>query len=1120
MLFTKSNVLKRVADHGLGHLSSADALAWCKSTAEADAESIAGHAIKNTESGLSSTGDDEVEEQWHSDHETISCKERAIAEDIPTSSAFKKDKAEDRASSNTYTEEVTQGIKRPVDLNWLKGSYVSKRARWDGPSISTPTPIPDVHGRRRQQTQSRLMDIGRSQRHSILRPEYVPQENSQTSTARKYSQKSAHNIDQMPSASSQRRVSSMGSSFTPDAQRVAWDMRQSTKRLQKVGNADEFQDFSTLGHGPYSRQGPRRRKMNRFNTNLESEVSAMKSSCSPKRHNQTSAACRNSLDDILKLGFPDTTAKPYSDDGRAVFKRQGSVSSEEEISYVTEVAPSSRNLEEFQYRKKRTKFQHITAAGSVIHDAHTSSRVSITEECPQDHDTRADLKSTCAHELDELVFNPQAEDETSAPSTNQKSSSTDRGEFASNYDEKDISLLQTPYVPRVLNNPPLLPELATFASPFFQGGLGLESPEFGKIPPHPHQSSHSAAGSSQVLPSQPLPALPTATPKSSVNLHASHESPRAVRLCASSTQSYNTTPIISSNSIGSSKIHESHDRILEEDVVDISTEKPLISINLDARTPRMRGDLDASDSKTLSEEILVDAVLNQSALDQRLQIRPVSGLGPQVQSEETLLGDHSADEALSEDSRAEELAVEEVRHDQNLEEVRDAPTKAPFQNDIVKNETYREDSSDEDTDSEDMGSRPKPNFANEFQSNSGHSSDRPLDGGLLQLDHDNSPGEVAEKESTPQVGVSSDFSSERSIRGEVDDFQVMGPILSKNGSPKTPKIASQVIGPGEQSPWASVKIEPVSNGVFMECDDPGGDDAVSTSSYDNIILRLEEDDAPDWDAHDESSWQHIEHSDGEELTPLKDIIVPPSPTSRSHSPEDLPSTQLLFEAALKNPWDSNSKTDSLYKSRKRVSFDMLPSDKNREKERNLAESTPLPKRVPPSPPPQETMDLFDEDSSDDSTMIVSFGDHFSNAGRHRLIPERNSQLNSSPAVGAQAQAFITADGEVLEKPEDHKILPMESSRHLQPGKEVKDSSVWQDSVGEDIPFETSSFIGSEGLMDPFGTPTFDMEDVLGKAGDFLEDWSVDSEIKKAKELSLSKDTEANGAKRRKLFGIV
>jgi hypothetical protein len=129
-------------------------------------------------------------------------------------------------------------------------------------------------------------------------------------------------------------------------------------------------------------------------------------------------------------------------------------------------------------------------------------------------------------------------------------------------------------------------------------------------------------------------------------------------------------------------------------------------------------------------------------------------------------------------------------------------------------------------------------------------------------------------------------------------------------------------------------------------------------------------------------------------------------------------------------------------------------------------------------------------------------------------------VNSSPAVGAQARAFIAADREVLEKEEDHKILPIEPSRHLQPRNEAMDNSAWQDSVRDDNPFENSSFISSEELMVPFAAPTFDMEDALGKAGDFLEDWSVDAEIKKAKEIKSSKDIESNGAKRRKLFGVV
>jgi len=38
MLFTREKVMKRAADHGLGYLGPTEALAWCKASAEAEAQ--------------------------------------------------------------------------------------------------------------------------------------------------------------------------------------------------------------------------------------------------------------------------------------------------------------------------------------------------------------------------------------------------------------------------------------------------------------------------------------------------------------------------------------------------------------------------------------------------------------------------------------------------------------------------------------------------------------------------------------------------------------------------------------------------------------------------------------------------------------------------------------------------------------------------------------------------------------------------------------------------------------------------------------------------------------------------------------------------------------------------
>jgi hypothetical protein len=49
---------------------------------------------------------------------------------------------------------------------------------------------------------------------------------------------------------------------------------------------------------------------------------------------------------------------------------------------------------------------------------------------------------------------------------------------------------------------------------------------------------------------------------------------------------------------------------------------------------------------------------------------------------------------------------------------------------------------------------------------------------------------------------------------------------------------------------------------------------------------------------------------------------------------------------------------------------------------------------------------------------------------------------------------------------------------------------------------------------------FDMDEALSEVNNFLEDWSVDTELQKAKELDNGKHSENTGYRRRRLFGIL
>jgi hypothetical protein len=48
---------------------------------------------------------------------------------------------------------------------------------------------------------------------------------------------------------------------------------------------------------------------------------------------------------------------------------------------------------------------------------------------------------------------------------------------------------------------------------------------------------------------------------------------------------------------------------------------------------------------------------------------------------------------------------------------------------------------------------------------------------------------------------------------------------------------------------------------------------------------------------------------------------------------------------------------------------------------------------------------------------------------------------------------------------------------------------------------------------------FDMDAALGEMSELLEDWSVDAELKKAKD-DADKERVDNGLRRRRLFGLV
>jgi len=330
-------------------------------------------------------------------------------------------------------------------------------------------------------------------------------------------------------------------------------------------------------------------------------------------------------------------------------------------------------------------------------------------------------------------------------------------------------------------------------------------------------------------------------------------------------------------------------------------------------------------------------------------------------------------------------------------------------------------------------------------------------------------------------------------------------------------------GCGPQSPWAAEHLE------ALPITHPEGRIQDVWHSAASVIDDFDrKDDALEKNFQSEQQdWHHLERPQ----TPQNDVIKPfadlmsPTPAlevtvSRSAG-NGLPSTQSLATAAMDNPWTSNLRNPSSKKSKtKRVSFGVLPSEeKGNPHPAHFDNLDPSKRRAISPPPPQQDSDNSDKDLlADGTTRSYQFGGHFVAAGQfRRLLPQnQKSPLNSSPAFGAQAEAFIAADRAASATPRQLTHSPKSSSQRFKPGRDRIEEESWSRDTSVRS-FQTSPKVTKAGLNNLMAS--FDMEDALGDVGDFLEDWSVDAELKKAKEGPGSR-RESTGYRRRKLFGLV
>ncbi|KAH7397856.1 hypothetical protein BKA64DRAFT_51220 [Cadophora sp. MPI-SDFR-AT-0126] len=362
MLFTRAKVMQRAAAHGLGYLEPADALKWCKATAQAEAEAIHETSIQSGQIMRSVERDDLQDSEDTSDIPAVDDSHQAQTKYRPSHSP--NDPELSMLNHHSKTPRMSQGLdssinimKRPADSQWLKGSYVSKRARWEGPAVPFPTPLPDLleRDRRKRQLSARSIDraIFRTQKSSHLSKSFPN-----------------NNFTKVPKprlAQVRNAVPTQELLDQPDYGVIATsdgDGRTSHLGYEDFRHQpDDFDELQDSSQHEYFRPAPqssvKSKKVqtpidDRSFSDLESDDLIV---ITPRTKPSRGVSVDKSLNSDIRMsntGLDDSYDLPELP--RTYQNHISGAISDDGDSFITEVAPSSRNVEKFQFKKRRAKF--------------------------------------------------------------------------------------------------------------------------------------------------------------------------------------------------------------------------------------------------------------------------------------------------------------------------------------------------------------------------------------------------------------------------------------------------------------------------------------------------------------------------------------------------------------------------------------------------------------------------------------------------------------------------------------------------------------------------------------------------------------------------------------------
>jgi len=1080
MLFTREKVMKRAADHGLGYLGPTEALAWCKASAQAEAQRINrdGSMEQDTPPEIRSTFV-ELDLEESQDHLT---KAEFLEHNSRPTNPYEDQSMINHHSETPYTSErvgmKTKGTKRPVDAHWLKGSYVSKRARWDGPEIPTPTPHHEV------------ADKYRRQHHSF--PERSESNNETTCTTSRFS------VSFADIASAQGQIDVTMDTATPDFashdrgqasitsasalnsahKRSSIEQDASNSQLHKDEN-DELQEISQEAF---------------FSSSLRS-----KSSRKPRRRSHRSTEVSSVIvegvecDAIIPRKPSPNSILPSHDSARDVtlspisnelpkFRRQSlglqsdrhlrEFEEEDEYSFVTEVAPSSRDLEMFQYKKKRKRMDgewlkpKQNERSSKAHLQTTPSGTPLpSRQGAQEENVSDDGDSIKAKIYDQKLISPLVDEALVAGNEMQeKSNQSDKSwDFMDDAMEQTSALSMGCVSPRATTSskrPSRIDRKSPIQISQTLKPVSMSSSQRSKI-------SRGSTGNSQSLPGPRKSPSKSSATKLRAIFHDLNDG---------STQSYNTSPPRPTPNIPFEPLPLETQDVISAIQRSASQHGPPSSSPAHSRSNNSRA------HETGDLNMMEVGFVQDPPLDQRHAPRS-SGVNASFHS------------LLEGNIRTTEGGVDELAE---IADFGDTPQlRGSSQQRDFGTETS-EKGAEPETDPSPAVSTPRTQHISPKDTNEPQ---------LQQTDEGEVLGALTSDKIPTPVNL--------------EEFR---PPL--NAHPKASSIDPDTSweGCGPQSPWAAENLEllPVNPHGQVNRSTPATSGGAVAGSLGQRLSSPDSDDRSeglDWQAGERPQTPAVL------ITPFKDLMSPsPEPESRNHHLESngLPNTQSLVDAAINNPWTSNLKNPSSKKSNKRVSFGVLESEEKENSQPDLYGEIHRLRRSPGSPPPPRHDS--DEDIYDDGTATLpKFIGHFVAARqfKHTLPQNTSSPVNSSPHLSAQAEAFIAADRRASVDGQLSRFsprLPLHKSR-ADMGR-IEENSWTRNKSPSSVQMSPKSPEKRMGNI----MASFDMDDAIGDMSDFLgDDWSIEAELKKAKgskALKSSGRRESNGHKRRRLFGLV